>query len=301
MRCTVIWCAGNSEIALATWFNWSPLSPLMERYVDDGTRDLCTADISIEDAGNFKLSLVGTKRHIELIRVATLDSNGNLSAKQGETIGKLVDHTLAILKLTYDVGVDLVRWGANTISIGAHDVNGKPNLSVRISEIIDAHAEVAVENIRNVLVASMGQRPLFKLLADAQMPLLPLQYRYLSLYKILELEFRVARRWIGLQKLLAPYYNDYKALNIGARPLSKLIHQMRDKCAHIKVGGNDSLGIIGLDGPDAKIVTALVGLLLRILSNHLNSKSMGLTFVHTPSEPLQPIRAETMRGREGNH
>src|SRR5215469_16193382 len=113
------------------------------------------------------------------------------------------------------------------------------------------------ENIRNVLVGSMGHQPLIKLLADAQMPLLPLQYRYLSLYKILELEFRLAGRWIGLQKLLEPYYDDYKGLNISMRSLPNLIHEMRDKCAHIKLGGNDSLGIIGLEGADAKIVTAL--------------------------------------------
>jgi len=277
---------------MATWFNWSPLSPLIETYVDDGTRDLRTAEISIQDTGDFKVSLVGTKHRIELIRVATLDSDGNLSAKQSETIGKLVDHTLAVLKLTHDVRVDLIRWGDNkTISVGAHDVNGKPNLNVQISEIVGAQAEIAAENVRNVLVASMGYRPLIKLLADSQMPLLPLQYRYLSLYKILELEFRVARRWIGLQKLLEPYDDDYKALNISERPLPNLIHQMRGKCAHIKVGGNDSLGIIGLDGPDAKIVTELVKLLRRILTDHLNSKSMGLTFVSTPPEPRRTPEA----------
>lgn len=59
------------------WFNWSPLAPLLEKYVDDETRDLCTADISIQDTGDFQVSLVGTKHAIELIRVATLNSDGN--------------------------------------------------------------------------------------------------------------------------------------------------------------------------------------------------------------------------------
>jgi hypothetical protein len=190
---------------MATWFNWSPLAPLIERYVDDGTRDLCTAEISIGDTGNFKVSLVGTKHRIELIRVATLNSDGNLSTKQRETVGKLVDHTLAVLKLTHNPGIDLVRWDENTISLGAHDVEGKPDLNIQISEILGGQTEVATDNIRNVLVATMGHRPLIKLLADAQTHMLPLQYRYLSLYKILELEFRVTGRWVGLQKLLQPY------------------------------------------------------------------------------------------------
>jgi hypothetical protein len=173
---------------MATWFNWSPLAPLIERYVDDGTRDLCTAEISIKDTGDFQVSLVGTKHHIELIRIATLNSDGNLSAKQHETASMLVDHTLAVLKLTHDASIDLVRWGLNTISLGAHDVEGEPHLNIRISEIPGAPAEVAADNIRRVVAATVGHRHLIKLLADAQTHLLPLQYRYLSLYKFLELD-----------------------------------------------------------------------------------------------------------------
>jgi hypothetical protein len=177
----------------------------------------------------------------------------------------------------------------DTISIGVHDVEGKPDLNIRISEILGTPSEVAADDIRNVVVATMGHRHLIKLLADANTPSLPLQYRYLSLYKFLELEFRVARRWVGLHNLLQPYDNDYKALNISTRPLQNLIHEMRDKCAHIKVGGNDSLGIIGLDGPDAKIVVELLGLLYQALTDHLNGKSMGCSFAYTPYKPPQPI------------
>jgi hypothetical protein len=263
---------------MAIWFNWSPLAPLIETYSDDGTRDLCTAEISIEDTGKFRVSLVGTKHAIELIRVATLDSDGNLSPKQSETVGKLVDHMLAVLRLTHNVAADLVRFGENTISLGAHDRDGKPNLQVKIGEIQGALPEIASDNIRNVLVASMPYRHLMKLLADAQLPTLPLQYRYLSVYKILELEFRVNRRWVGLNEILKPYEQEYVAMNVSPLALTNIIHAMRDKCAHIKVGANDSLGIVGLDGPDAKIVTSLVPLLGRIVSTYLNTKNVGMTF-----------------------
>ena len=101
----------------------------------------------------------------------------------------------------------------------------------------------------------------------------------------------MAGNWEGLQRLLEPYDSDYKTLNISPRRLENLIHEMRDKCAHIKVGGSDSLGIIGLDGPDAKIVAALLGLLYRVLTDYLNCKGMGLTFVHTPYKPPEPITA----------
>lgn len=272
---------------MPTWFNWSPLSPLLGKYVDDGTRDLCTADIAIQDTGDFQVSLVGNKNAIELIRVATLNSDGNLSPKQSETVSTLVDHTLAVLRLTHDVSADLIRFGENTISIGAHDNIGKPNLSINIEEMLNERPLVSPDNIRNVFVASMEHRHLIKLLADAQTPTLPMQYRYVSLYKILELEFRVARRWIGLQEVLKRYERDYNKMNIGLQTLPNIIHAMRDKCAHIKVGGNDSLGIIGLDGPDAKTVTSLVPLLQRIISDHLTAKYTGLTF-QVKAPPASP-------------
>jgi hypothetical protein len=147
----------------------------METYSDDGTRDLCTAEISIKDTGNFQVSLVGTKHAIELIRVATLDSDGNLSPKQSETVGKLVDHMLAVLRLTHNVAADLIRFGENTISLGAHDKDGKPNLQVKIGEIQGALPEVASDNIRNVLIASMPHRHLIKLFADAAYASPPIQ------------------------------------------------------------------------------------------------------------------------------
>jgi hypothetical protein len=88
----------------------------------------------------------------------------------------------------------------------------------------------------------------------------------------------VNRRWVGLNEILKPYEQEYVAMNVSPLALTNIIHAMRDKCAHIKVGANDSLGIVGLDGPDAKIVTSLVPLLGRIVSTYLNTKNVGMTF-----------------------
>jgi hypothetical protein len=240
---------------------------------------LCTAEVSIGDTGEFKVSVIGTPQRVEMIRVATLDSDGNLSAKQSETVSKLVDQMLIVLRLTYDPAADLVRFGDNTISLGAHDKDGQPSLGVNITEMMERQRPpVAADNIRNVFIASMPHRHLFKLLGDAQLSLLPMQYRFLSLYKILELEFRFKRKWQGLQQLLEPYEKEYKAMNVSPRGLVNLLHDMRDRCAHIKVGGDDSLGIVGLDGPDPKIVVAMVPFLLRVIAIHLTTKYTGLTF-----------------------
>src|ERR1700704_2379566 len=144
---------------MAKWFNWSPVVPLIERYVDDGSRDLCTAQVSIGDTGDFEVSIVGTAHRVEMIRVATLNSDGALSVKQQEMVSKLVDQMLMVLRLTYDVNADLVRFGDDTISLGAHDKDGLPNLGVNITEsFVGQRPVVASDNIRNVFVASMPHR-----------------------------------------------------------------------------------------------------------------------------------------------
>ena len=275
---------------MPSWFNWLPLAPVIEKYVDNGTRDLCTVDVALEDVGKFKVSLVGSKDRIELVRVETVDSDGNLSTAQIDAVSRLMDHVLSVVRLTYDVNADWVRWGANTVSVGAHDDAGNPNLGIKFSELSGAKPEIPVENIRNLIQTGANYRPLIKLLADAQMPLLPLQYRYLSLYKVLELEFRTARQWSGLKEVLEPYQAEFRTMRLSPLSLHNLIHAMRDKCVHIKIGEDDSLGIVGLDGPDAKIVEALIPVLFRVIANYLNGKVMGFRFVHSPAESSQPIR-----------
>ena len=270
---------------MPTWFNYSPLAPMLERYFDDGSRDLCKAEISIGDTGDFELCLVGNESSIELIRVATLNSHSP-NPKQAETIGKLMDHMLAVLRFTYRTDVDFVRTGEGHLSLGQRDVNGKPALDCSLREMIDENFRVNADNIRNTFIASMGFRHLMKLLSDTQNNNLPLQYRYLSLYKAFELEFREGRKWPKLAEAFAPYEARFRELDITPRSLQNLFHDLRDKCAHIKLGSSGDFGIIGLDGPDAKAVAAIFPLLKEIMSAHMSAKYSALQF-SAPGEPVQ--------------
>jgi hypothetical protein len=262
------------------WFNYSPLAAGITRYVDDGKRDLCKATISIVDVGEFEVALVGTRTSIELIRVATLNSDGELTPTQSDTVSKLMDHMLSVLRITYDHEVARLSWNDQTISLGTHDKDGLPNLSVDISDVTPPrHGECDFESIARVFAGSAKIRHLMKLLSDTQLLSLPLQYRYLSLYKIFELEFKFAGKWNGLEALLTPYEEQYRALNVSDRALKNIIHELRDKCAHIKTGGKDDLGIVGMDHADTRIVNALVPLLMRIIANHISEKYTHLKLV----------------------
>jgi hypothetical protein len=168
---------------MPTWFNYAPLAAGITKYADDGKRDLCKATISIIDVGEFEVGLVGTPTSVELIRVATLDSDGNLTPAQSATVAKLVDHMISVLRMNYDRDIARLSWHDQTISLGSHGQDGQPNLSIDISDITPPNTH-DFENIARVFAGSADIRHLIKLLSDAQLSGLPIQYRYLSLYKI---------------------------------------------------------------------------------------------------------------------
>lgn len=203
---------------MSTWFNYAPLAAGITRYVDDEKRDLCKATVSLVDVGEFEVALVGTPTSVELIRVATLNSDGNLTPTQSETVGKLVDHMISVLRITYDSNVARLSWYDQTISVGSHGKDGHPDLAVDISDVTPPRAEVHFENVARVFAGSAKIRHLMKLLSDTQLYSLPLQYRYLSLYKIFELEFKFGGKWNGLDALLAPYQDEYAVLKASETP-----------------------------------------------------------------------------------
>jgi hypothetical protein len=267
---------------MPTWYNYSAVTPVIERYIDDGSRDLCLGRLNIDNVGNFEVAVVGEPTSIELIRVATLDSDGNLTEEQQRIIGRLIDHMLSILRFTYDEQIDLVRYHGNPISFGCFDANGKPNLSLKVQEVSNRNRQINGDNIRNVFLQTASIRPLMKLLSDTQNPALPLQYQFLSLYKAFELEFRVGKKWPGLADLISPYEERYKALNIGGKTMANALHDLRDRCAHIKTGTNDELGVIGLDSADASKVASILPLLREIMFQHVATKFSHLDLKFTP-------------------
>ena len=269
---------------MPTWFNYTPLAPLLPKYVDDGTRDLLTINHVVNDVGEFRVSAVGSAAVVELVRVETVGSDGNLTEQQVQAVSQLTDHMLSVLRFTTDQHVEKLWFGQETISIGSHgDSNGKPTLGISISPVPDANYKLDCGNIASVFEHTVGLMPLFRLLADTQQPILPMPYRYLSAYKVLELEFRSGKKWPGLKTLLAPYEEEYRKLKVSGRTFENCLHEMRDRCAHIKLGdgsdnGSDNLGITGLIGRDLTAVEKLFPLLKKVIFVHLSGKYSRLKF-----------------------
>lgn len=97
-------------------------------------------------------------------------------------------------------------------------------------------------------------KDILRLYADALYPYLPVQYRFLSAFKILEHEYKVSRhKWRpSLDVLLSHFQGDYEKLDLSNMKFSNLLIHLRDKCAHIKLGNATELTIIGIGSQDTK-------------------------------------------------
>jgi len=259
------------------WFNYSLLHPLLCEYRDDGSTDLFVIPIEVKGVGQFEAAAIGGGGAVTMLRVTTLDSDGNLTPQQIEVIETVKAHLLAVLRLTYDIDIQEAHRMGSFISLGTRDVDERPDLNLRF-EVPRIDTTIDWNNVKNVYTQSYGIKPLMILISDMQNGSLPLQYRYLSLYKAFEFEFRSGSQWRGLKETLAIIEEEYMALNLGKRKFLGLFHDLRDRCAHIKTGSKDRLGIVGLPDQDLQVVGKILPLLINCLFNHINKKYAPLTF-----------------------
>jgi hypothetical protein len=93
-----------------------------------------------------------------------------------------------------------------------------------------------IERARNLFISYFPYRDEIRLFIDGNDNRIPLQYRFLSLFKIIELQFIKQGHWQEerIKALLDKYQSSFK--DIGVEKPYKHIRMLRDKCAHIKTG-----------------------------------------------------------------
>ena len=73
-------------------------------------------------------------------------------------------------------------------------------------------------------------------------------------HKILEHEFRVGKKWPNLRKALGPWDEEFRSLKVSSQLLVSFIHDLRNRCAHIRIGNSGDLGLTGLSTEDTEAV-----------------------------------------------
>lgn len=201
----------------------------------------------------------------------------------------LKEHLLSILRIFFDREVQLFRPVWVFLPEGA-----PPKMHINITETL-AQKKLDSETIRSLFVSSMDCREEIRLLADGIDERIPLQYRFLSYYKIIEKEFRAKGHWKSnlLERFLLKYLSLFQDAGFHTKP-APLLHEVRDKCAHIKTGTKkEVIGVTHLNHKEAVRVERLLPILKDICIDLINEKVKGRFFLS--GKPLTKEQIESWK------
>ena len=183
----------------------------------------------------------------------------------------LKEHLLSTLRLTFRQDIYLFP-----IAVWSFFDKDNYELNLRIEPPDDV--VLGAEITKNLFSASLGHREELRLLVDGNDSRLPIQYRILSFYKLIEHEFKSNGQWKieELDTFLSTYSSQFNELGFTIQP-AKVLHIIRDKCAHIKTGAKkEARGLTHLNHKETALADRLLPLLRVICTDIVNRKAENL-------------------------
>lgn len=244
------------------------VEPLINEYEDDGNVKPSSSAVIKAGLKEYNVSFFTTQKRLYMIRIDipnVLDET--ILETDMEMVQIIKEHILSVLRLTYDPKASLYP-----LQLWSFIEEGqKPNLHVKMNETIRTDFDPNIGNIRNAFVTTFPIMVQIKLLSDAQDKRLPLQYRYLSLYKLIEMELKKKGKWITeYEQFVSSFEDEFRNLGIHMKPTNYII-RLRDRCAHIKTG-KDVLGITQLSNKDMIEIDRFFPLMTKICAKLISKK-----------------------------
>ena len=131
------------------------------------------------DAKPLEVAIIGDATRLELIRIATPNSDGNLSQQERHQIGNIMDHVISVMRLLYDTDIGRLQLAGQHLSIGQFSKDdGSPRLSMNV-KVFGEPPKFDGAQLKSAVEQTAAIRVQMSLLADALNPATPLAFRYL--------------------------------------------------------------------------------------------------------------------------
>lgn len=243
------------------------VEPLLQKYVDnEDIKPMFTIPIKTESK-EYEISVFGNDKIIHFVRITIPNLiEDKIPEDDLESILSFKTHMQSVLRLTYDVEVSI-----SPFRLWIFEESGKKyNFNINVDDSLNKNFRVNYDNIKNTFLNSIPFKHQLKLLSDAQDTRIPMQYRYLSLYKLLELEFKRRGKWVqsDFSEFLSNFEAEFSELK-KPRKLKSHIHYIRDMCAHIK-NNKDVFGVTGLSMREVKEVGEFLPVMNKICATLIN-------------------------------
>jgi hypothetical protein len=194
----------------------------------------------------------GKPSKIRAIRVSIPETDGpTIDSEDYKRYLKLRIYLLDCIRINYDASIEYFRRGDAIFSFHNFlEPDVGLNMAVRIREPPNPDYRVNSEGLKALIAAPPNMRPIVHLIADGSDYRLPLQFRFLSVYKIIEMHFAVTpnRAFSAFIKPFIPAFHAVYPDVVTVAELCKALSALRNRCAHIEL----TTGELGFSHPEAE-------------------------------------------------
>lgn len=269
-------------------YNYFFVEPLLEIYKDNDYSIKPKSTILVDkEQKTYEVAIFAEGNRIYMIRIMVPDvENEIISEDDINMVQSLKEHMKSILRVNYNTEVSFFQ---NSIRTVADD--DKPyRMGVKLNLFSNDHLNI--KDISSLYGATINIKHQMRLMSDSQDNNIPYHCRLLSLYKLLELEFKEKGKWKKQEfnDFLGRFEDDFNKLKLSNRELKNYIHDIRDRCAHIK-SNKDILYVIELDNKSQTEVKKFLGFLTEMCAILINEKygNKTLKFGTIKLEPFKKL------------
>jgi hypothetical protein len=288
---------------MKTYYMYSILSPLPEHFTDNrSTSPLLSIPVNLKDGRQWEIAILGKEDTVVGVRIAIPETDGaNIPPDDFQRCQALRAFALDCIRMNYDPSIDYFRIANDIYSFWNFlDQGVGPDINLKIDSKINEQFRVNTEGLKVLLASPQTMRTVVHLLADGGDFRLPLQFRFLSVYKIIELHYKITpnRKFTNF---IAPFLHIFEELHASIKTSSELckyLSKLRARCAHIKLSDGE-LGFSHYRS-DLSEASRILPVLTKIACKCIeeNYPESPLRFATTPEETSELL--EQMK-REGLH
>lgn len=196
------------------------------------------------------------------------------SAVESAWINRATSHMLSIIKMGHDKNADFFRLDHGIFSFSSFSEIERPIFGMHaelIGEPSIIDAQVLIQSYS--VTSERNLHYVMELLSEGMAWQIPAHYRFLALYKIIELEH--PRRTADFHSSMD---QEYVAESGDTGQLRKLLPQIRVKIAHAVASG---VSVPGLTDADRTAVVRLIPIMQRAIQADIGQR-YGIKFLVTP-------------------
>ncbi len=187
-------------------------------------------------------------------------------------IQALSEHMISILRLTCDINLAFADFGRYWQFF---DDDEPYNFGMQMT-LKEGKKNYDPVNSKNLFIAAFDTRYVLRLYADGIDNKIPIQYRFLSFFMVLESLYKDGHIWkkTELEELINSFSQRFIDAALTTNPV-ELIHTYRDRCAHVRTGRGKRMirGVTHLNHKEADTVAKLLPIMRKICAVAINKIS----------------------------